>query len=214
MQTTKKPRKQPQQARSKATVTAILDAAARILIRDGYHSLTTNAVAECAGVSIGSLYQYFPNKESLVTAVRARHGERVKNTIAKALRQPLDVSHDTMIPRLIEAIVKAHKIEPDLHQALGALPDSIPDAHQFEGPTLNVYLLDILRQYQDEISVENHQVAAFMLGHVGHALVHAILRQRPPGTTVKQMTQELSFLIRAYLTADRAAPASEPGVSP
>ena len=63
------PRKRPRQDRSKATVDSILDATARVLVRHGFDGLTSNAVAEIAGCSIGSLYQYFPNKEALVAAL-------------------------------------------------------------------------------------------------------------------------------------------------
>ena len=66
-------RKRPQQARSRATIDAILDAAAHILGERGWAGLTTNAVAEAAGASIGSLYQYFPDKLALIDAVRRRH---------------------------------------------------------------------------------------------------------------------------------------------
>lgn len=65
-------RKQPRQARSRHAVAAILEAAARILARDGYAGLTTNKTAELAGVGIGSLYQYFPNKDALVLALHLR----------------------------------------------------------------------------------------------------------------------------------------------
>jgi AcrR family transcriptional regulator len=70
-------RKRPQQARSRATIDAILDAAAHILGKCGWAGLTTNAVAEAAGASIGSLYQYFPDKLALIDAVRQRHFDDV-----------------------------------------------------------------------------------------------------------------------------------------
>lgn len=62
-------RKQPRQRRSVATVTAILDAAARILTETGYATASTNRIAERAGVSIGSLYEYFPGKEAVFGAI-------------------------------------------------------------------------------------------------------------------------------------------------
>src|SRR5262252_4486356 len=79
------PRKQPRQARSKATVDTILEATARVLIKHGYDGLTTNGVAVAAGVSIGSLYQYFPNKEALVAGLIARHGDEMHASVEKEL---------------------------------------------------------------------------------------------------------------------------------
>src|SRR5690554_5756545 len=70
-------RKAPRQARSRATIEIILEGAARILGERGWAATTTNAVAATAGVSIGSLYQYFPNKLALVEAVRRRHFDEV-----------------------------------------------------------------------------------------------------------------------------------------
>src|SRR5580658_5503276 len=67
------PRKQAQQVRSRNTVAAILEATTYILVRDGYERCTTNKVAQRAGVSIASLYQYFPSKEALVAALIDQH---------------------------------------------------------------------------------------------------------------------------------------------
>jgi AcrR family transcriptional regulator len=67
----------PQEARSRATIDAILDAAAHILGERGWAGLTTNAVAEVAGISIGSLYQYSPNKLAMIEAAHRRHFDQV-----------------------------------------------------------------------------------------------------------------------------------------
>ena len=71
------PRKQPVQGRSTATVEALYQASIQVLLELGYRKLTTTRVAERAGVSVGSLYQYFPNREALIAAVIARHLESV-----------------------------------------------------------------------------------------------------------------------------------------
>src|SRR5689334_9527401 len=84
-QTRISPRKRPRQARSKATVDTILDATTRVLVKQGFDRLSTNAVAVTAGVSIGSLYQYFPNKEALVLALIDRHVEQMNASILAEL---------------------------------------------------------------------------------------------------------------------------------
>jgi AcrR family transcriptional regulator len=78
------PRKRPSQARSAVTVDAILEAAVRVLLADGYPRLTTRRVAEVAGVSVGSLYQYFPNRRSLVAEVIRRKVEEGVRCIEEA----------------------------------------------------------------------------------------------------------------------------------
>ena len=68
-----KPRKHASQERSRATVDALIEATARILVREGFDKASTNRIAEVAGVGVGSLYQYYPGKEALVAAVIDRH---------------------------------------------------------------------------------------------------------------------------------------------
>src|SRR6266540_4026301 len=77
------PRKQPRQKRSLETVDAILAATAQVLVRHGYEGANTNRIAEAAGVSVGSLYQYFPSKEALVTALIERHMESMWQIIVE-----------------------------------------------------------------------------------------------------------------------------------
>src|SRR6516164_8568554 len=79
------PRKLASQERSHATVDALLRATTRILLKEGYDRASTNRIAEVAGVSIGSLYQYFPSKEALVAAVIDRHTQEVAEVTRKAM---------------------------------------------------------------------------------------------------------------------------------
>jgi AcrR family transcriptional regulator len=83
------PKKRPTQPRAKATVTAVLDATAQILARNGYASVTTNHVAEAAGVSIGSLYEYFPNKQSVIAAALARELHQIVAEVKTSMRTAL-----------------------------------------------------------------------------------------------------------------------------
>src|ERR1700759_2137679 len=88
------PRKQASQERSRATVDALVEATARILVREGFDKASTNRIAEAAGVSVGSLYQYFPSKEALVAAVIDRHSQEIMRTVrgelADAMKQPVE----------------------------------------------------------------------------------------------------------------------------
>jgi AcrR family transcriptional regulator len=109
-------RKEPRQARARATTEAILDAAAHILGERGWKGLTTNAVAEAAGVSIGSLYQYFPNKLALIEAVRRRHFDEVLAIFRTAA--------DARIPRarriaaFVDGMITVHSRYPAAHRVL------------------------------------------------------------------------------------------------
>ncbi len=101
------PRKTPQQSRSVATVEAIFDATIQVLLRDGADSLTTVHVARRAGVSVGTLYQYFPNKQALLFAVLERHMVRTVEAVEAACAanhfEPLEVMVDELVNRFIDA---------------------------------------------------------------------------------------------------------------
>jgi AcrR family transcriptional regulator len=109
-------RKAPQQARSRATIEAVLDAAARILGERGWMGLTTNAAAEVAGVSIGSLYQYFPNKLALVEAVRRRHFDEVLAVLRAAADNK--VTRGRRIEALVDGMIAVHSRYPAAHRVL------------------------------------------------------------------------------------------------
>src|SRR5688572_3227422 len=84
------PRKRPRQARSRATYQSLLDATARVLERHGYAALTTNHVAEAAGVAVGSLYEYFPSKEVIVAELVRRTMAGVAGEVGDSFRAALD----------------------------------------------------------------------------------------------------------------------------
>lgn len=105
------PRKVPQQSRSATTVEAIVEAAARILEERGPKGLTTNAVADVAGVSIGSLYQYFPNKDAIVRALI----EREVGTVAERAKAALSRTDlDGALVALVEVAVAYQLDRPRL----------------------------------------------------------------------------------------------------
>ncbi|XOT97655.1 TetR/AcrR family transcriptional regulator, partial [Alcaligenes pakistanensis] len=85
MPTLPQARRIPRQSRSRALVEAILEATARVLSERGYAGTNTNVVAEVAGVSVGSVYQYFPNKDSLIAALHERHALQMNQAMESSL---------------------------------------------------------------------------------------------------------------------------------
>ncbi|MBI1262726.1 MAG: TetR family transcriptional regulator [Rhizobiales bacterium] len=112
------PRKTPRQARSAATVDAILEAAAHILRESGLHALNTNAVAQRAGASIGSLYQYFPNKDSILTELIRRKRQIMLDQIRAAARDTRGKPFARAIDRLVAAGIAHQLDEPTVSLAL------------------------------------------------------------------------------------------------
>lgn len=201
------PRKRPRQSRSQATVTAILDATARILVERGFAAASTNAVAERAGVSVGSLYQYFPNKDALVSALQARHGEQMMAVIQRALTKAMDATVADALAGLIQATVEAHGVDADLHRVLEEQLGSMAvDALRNEyTDVMEDRIVALLARHRDEITAPDLKLAAFMLMHAAHGLIHAVVRQRPKGVSLKNATQEIVAMMTAYLVGPRAA---------
>lgn len=97
------PRKQAQQERSRATQTAIIEATARLLESQGRDGLTTNAIAERAGVSVGSLYQYFPNKEAILATLIRDKRQQLLMRMQQAAQQMQDASPAAAVDALVRA---------------------------------------------------------------------------------------------------------------
>src|ERR1700754_1697087 len=108
------PRKTPVQARSTATVEAISEATIQVLLQQGATRLTTTRVAERAGVSVGTLYQYYPNKQSLLFAVLADHLDKVASAVEAACAQARHQRLADMISLVVEAFVDAKMARIDV----------------------------------------------------------------------------------------------------
>ncbi|EOH6038345.1 TetR/AcrR family transcriptional regulator [Acinetobacter baumannii] len=112
------PRKRPRQARSVATFEAILEAAARILESLGFAGFNTNAVAERAGVSIGSLYQYFPSKDALIVELIRRERTKLSSRIVEAIKQHEAADLKEKLKLIIHAAVQHQLSRPQLARTL------------------------------------------------------------------------------------------------
>jgi AcrR family transcriptional regulator len=175
------PRKVASQERSRSTVDALLEATARVLTKEGYDRASTNRIAEVAGVSIGSLYQYFPSKEALVAAVIDRHTQEVsevtRNALVKVAARPIEVA----AREFVSVAIDAHRVNPKLH---GVLSEQIPRVGRLENIEANVregYALvrGYLEAHRDEIDVADLDLAAFVLVTAVEALTHAAVLRRP-----------------------------------
>jgi AcrR family transcriptional regulator len=198
------PRKSASQERSRATVDALLEATARVLLKEGYDRASTNRIAEVAGVSIGSLYQYFPSKEALVAAVIDRHtreiSEATRNVLVKAAAHPIEVA----AREFVSAGIDGHRVNPRLH---GVLAEQIPRVGRLENIEANVregYALvrGYLEAHREEIDVADLDLAAFVLVTVVEALTHAAVLRRPDilsGEKARQFVDDVTRLVVRYL---------------
>jgi AcrR family transcriptional regulator len=202
------PRKEASQERSRATVDALVEATARILVREGFDKASTNRIAEVAGVSVGSLYQYFPSKEALVAAVIERHRQEimqvVRGELAEAANQPMEQGVRT----LVAVAVKAHRVDPKLHRVLA---EQIPRVGRLEkAETFNRENYALFRAYleshRDEIRAADLELAAFICVTAIEAVTHnAVLHHKMVSyEAMEALVDEATRLVLGYLTGRRA----------
>jgi AcrR family transcriptional regulator len=200
------PRKSASQDRSKATVDALLAATARILVKEGYDRASTNKVAEAAGVSIGSLYQYFPSKEALVAAVIERHiGEMMDVVRASLVRVALLPLADAA-RELVRVMIDAHRIEPKLHRVLVEQIPRVGNLEQIE--RVDDEAISLVRAYleahEDEIDVPDLDLASFVAVTSVEALTHAAVLRRPALLDDERFRDEVASLVVRYLRGGAA----------
>ncbi len=112
------PRKKPQQRRSQVTIDSIFEATIQVLLANGLDDITTLQIAERAGVSIGSLYQYFPNKNALMAAVVKRHVSQVVDATIAACKAAHGKTIGEMCATMMDAFVDAKTRRPEVSRAL------------------------------------------------------------------------------------------------
>jgi AcrR family transcriptional regulator len=169
-----KPRKVASQERARATVDALVEATARILVKEGFDKASTNHIAEVAGVSIGSLYQYFPSKEALVAAVIERHQHEIMQTVRGELAEAIALPVEKAVRKLVAVSVRAHRVDPVLHRVLA---EQIPRVGKLEKlETFNRENYALFRMYleshHDELCVDDLELASFICVTSIEALTH------------------------------------------
>lgn len=118
----------PVQARAQETVDVILEASARILESDGLRGFNTNAIATKAGVSVGSLYQYFPNKDAIVLALIGRFEEKLFDAVLNATQRGKGKKLKPCLRRLVRALVEVHYSRPRLNRVLESEEERVFDS--------------------------------------------------------------------------------------
>lgn len=196
------PRKLPQQDRSRLTVEAILEATAHILTEEGYDKANTNRIAERAGISVGSLYQYFPNKESLMAALMEQHSSEIAALVESKLQDLFDEPPEIAIPELVRAVIAAHAINPRLHQVLN---EEIPRSERLQQmQKADERIAELLRMYlkrwSDRIHPQNLEMTIFILSRTVESLCHSAVIEHPSFVSSSQFEQEVANLLLLYLT--------------
>lgn len=198
------PRKSASQERSRLTVDTLLEATTRVLVKEGYDRASTNKIAAVAGVSIGSLYQYFPSKEALVAAVSERHSHEVlqliRNALVKVAARPIEVA----AREFVSVAIDAHRVNPRLHRVLAEQVPRIGRLENVEAINQEVFahIRGYLDAHRDEIGIADLDVAAFICVTAVDALTHAAVLRRPDILTdekAEKFVDEVADLVVRYL---------------
>ncbi len=197
------PRKQPKQERARETVETILTATAHILVHDGFERASTNRIADEAGVSIGSLYQYFPNKQALVAALIERHIRDMYAVLETEIVRVAALPLRRAVRELVQLMIRAHALEPKLHRVfaeqvprIGRLDGIVEVERRFEKLVRNV-----LERSSAPVRPRNLDLAAFIVVQAAEALTHAAVLYRADKLANEEFVDEVVELIARYLAA-------------
>jgi AcrR family transcriptional regulator len=190
------PRKTPLQERSRATVDALLQATADILVRDGYAKLTTNRIAERAGVNIASLYQFFPGKQAIVAELSRRHVADQRAAMQRVLAEHQGKGIEAMARAMVSMGIAAHALAPKLHQVL---TEELPARRSDRWEQADAPMLDEVRKLLAKTDVPDPDLALWIINTVSHAVIHRAVVERPAELSGGLLEEELVTLLLRYL---------------
>ena len=206
------PRKSPRQQRSQQTVDIILQATARVLAEHGYAGTNTNRIAETAGVSVGSLYQYFPNKNALIAALHDRHDQQMLALIDEVLDGNPAATLRERVAAIVAASLRAHLLEPALHRVLERefpLFDQ-PRDHSRADQDIHRRMRHLLELHREEIAQQDRELATYVVLRIMESLVHAVALEPPAGFDPRQLEGAVVDAVMGYLGTPTASVKARP----
>ncbi len=198
------PRRTPVQRRSTATVEAIVEAAAQVFERHGYASGTTNRIAERAGVSIGTLYQYFPNKDAILIALTERHLDEGIALLGPLLRDLVEHPPPVRVGvrRLLDGLLELHRHQPALHRVLFEEAPR-PPALRRRLDAVTERATGAVARYlaaRPEVTVPDPAVAAALVVAVLEATTHGLAIHPRAGLETDAHVRAAATMLERYLT--------------
>lgn len=197
-------RRKPTQARARATMDMIFEATARIIERDGIAALNTNRIAERAGISIGSLYEYFPNKDAILIAMARQRLAEDERLVRQALAGPDADQNVSLARRAIHALVALHEHRPKVRRAIMAVHLAHGFGSEHARPVQEIAELIVQRNTRllgDKTAAVLDHASLFVITRAVIGVIRAAFEERSllPGTT--SLEDELVRLVEAYLAA-------------
>ena len=194
------PRKKPTQKRSIHTVGAVFEACIQVLLASGVERLTTTKVAERAGVSVGTLYQYFPNKESLLSAVLENYLGAVISEVEAACAEGKGQALDAMASLVVKSFLQAKMRNQDVSKALYAVSSDVGGTEIVARMTQRAQLaLCSMLATAPGARFDNLSVVSYVLTTALVSPVQGLVVSGASVATVDAVEQHLVLLVRAYL---------------
>ena len=196
------PRKTPIQARSTVTVEAIFEATIQVLLSHGAERLTTTRVAQRAGVSVGTLYQYYPNKQALLFAVLENHLNRVMARIEAVCERACHKPLAQMIREMVEAFVDAKTERADISVAFYRVSADLGGPALLKGISQRSRnaVEAMLQTAQGIKAPPDSSAIDIMLAAMAGAM-RSLLEARPSPATVRKWREQLVLLCQSYMAA-------------
>jgi AcrR family transcriptional regulator len=198
-------RKEPRQARAQVTVDAILEATVLVLDREGLDAATTTRIAEVAGVSVGSLYQYFAHRDAILTALQEREFARAVGMMQEVLAEGnLTRTPRETVTAVVRGLAALYATAPGLHRVLaieGLRVAAAERVHAFDLRVIEI-IHGFLMASDAPLRRENLQAAAFVAFQSVRATMLATLLERPAGLSLDDLIDELVDLVLRYLVRD------------
>lgn len=192
-------RRSPKQLRSRQTVEAVLDAVTRILKKQGKDAVTTNRIAVMAGVSIGSVYQYFPDKRAIYRALLDRHLDTIGRLIEDALASSADHSLSKLVSSVVDVMFDVHTIEPELHELLWTEAPRKSYERELQERLRGAWKLALLAKKSELGRPRDLERIVFITGQILESCAHAAVLKRPAHLSLAAAREETVRALLAYL---------------
>lgn len=197
-----KPRKTPRQARSEATVDAIFEATIQVLLAEGAARLTTTRVSERAGVSVGTMYQYFPNKQALLFAVLKRHIEDVLGKVEGACNASIGMNAADMVKNLLAAYIEAKTSDPEASIALYSVVAEL-DVPELFAKFSNrlIKAIETMLSSAADLQFDDVRLVTNMVHTAMTGVTRAIFEQSAGPAQIRKLHRELLIMCQSYVQA-------------
>ncbi|WP_229678769.1 TetR/AcrR family transcriptional regulator [Silvimonas amylolytica] len=196
-------RREPRQQRARFTVDAVLQAVQIVAKRYGPQSVTTNRIAQVAGVSVGTLYQYFPDKRAIFTALYDRHVDDVRQVMEQTTTAWATAPLGEFTRELVHGLVQAHADLAELHELVSsAVPQS---AQGFRNALHHTFGLALSRTDQEPYNRQERERMLFVLPRMVESLVHGAAHHPPADLSRDGAGSEAIRTVLLYVNSFRGS---------